>query len=256
MPRRLALLVAIIAAFALSACNTAPAAPALSDPKEILLQSVASLQNVKTVQVRGTFGGTVTAEGMGNFDLSTVTLNAAVDVEGKKTQLTVDAPTLLGTNVDLIVLPDNIYFKLVGPLAAFAGLDATGKYTQMPVDAGMIPDDATDPTKAIEEFRTQLAELPTSPEKLADERCGDTDCYHVRIAFSEQDLQELAGDASEQVGSASFDIWSRKNDLRPARMGFAVDAGPQGHVTGNFDLVYDQSVNISAPPADQVAPAP
>ena len=82
MSRRLTSLLALVAALAVAACNTAPAAPELTDPKEILLQSVAAMQNVKTVQIRGSFAGSVAAGDMGSFDLSTVTLEALIDVEG------------------------------------------------------------------------------------------------------------------------------------------------------------------------------
>ena len=255
MSRRPALLLALIASFAVVACQATPAAPPLTDPKEIMVKSVESLQNVKTMQLKGTFTGSVSAQQMGNFDLSSVKLDLGLDVEGKKARMTLDAPSLLGTNLDLIALTDSVYLKMTGPLAGMAGVDTTGKYTKMPIDAGAVPEEATDPSKAIAELRTQLDQLPKAPEKLPDEQCAGTDCYHIRISMSGAELSQLAPGAESQVGSVAFDMWTRKNDLRPGRFAFTVDAGAQGNMTGTFDVTYDQSLDIAAPPADQVAPA-
>jgi hypothetical protein len=256
MSRRIALLIATLASLAIVGCNTAPVAPPLSDPKEILVQSIGSMQGAKTMQLSGSFGGNLNASGMGQFDLSTVKLTVAADVEGKKARITLDAPTLLGTAIDVITLEDSVFMKMTGPLAAMAGMDATGKYLQMPVDSGAVPDEATDPVKALEELRKSLDDLPAAPEKLADEKIGDADAYHVRLSLSGEQLGELSPEAGTAVGDVSLDIWSRKSDVRPVRIGFSVDAGEQGTVTGTFDLTYDAAVNIAAPPADQVVPAP
>lgn len=249
MPRRPALAVAIVAMFALIGCQAAPAAPPLTDPREILVKSVESLQGVKTLVLKGTFSGSVAAEGMGNFDLSSLTLDMSADIAAKKARIQFDAPSILGTNVDVIVADDSVYMKILGPLAGFAGMDTSGKYTQIPADTA--GEEATDPTKAIAELREGLNELPKAPEKLADERCGDQDCYHVRISATGEDLGSLSSGA-EALNSAAIDIFTRKNDLRPARITFSVDAGAQGNATGTFEMTYDGTVDIQAPPADQV----
>jgi hypothetical protein len=252
MPRRLLIVIAFAASLAVVACTNTPAAPALTDPKDILVQSIASLQNVKTATIKGTFTGAVNAAEAGNFDLSSVKIDLALDVPAKKTRATVDAPTLMGTKLDLIVADGNTYLQIVGPLAALIGGDATGKYTKTAVGE-TVPDEATDPAKVIAELRKGVDQLPRAPEKLADERCGDQDCYHVRLALTGADLATLgAGEAG--IGNVSVDIFTRKNDLRPGRITFALDMGAQGNVGGTFEFTYDQGVNISAPPADQIAP--
>jgi len=252
MPRRLLIFLALTASLAVVACSSTPQAPALTDPKEILVKSVESLATVKTATIKGTFSGSVNATGTGAFDLSSVKLDLAVDVPAKKTRVTVDAPTIMGTNLDLIVADGNLYLKVLGPMAGLLGGDATGKYMKTAVGE-TVPDEATDPTKAIEELRKGIDQLPKAPEKLADERCGDQDCYHVRLALTGADLATLgAGDG--EIGSVSVDIWSRKNDLRPGKITFSLDMGAQGIVGGTFEFTYDQGVNISAPPADQIAP--
>jgi hypothetical protein len=251
MPRRLLIFLALTASLAVVACSSTPQASPLTDPKEILVKSVASLATVRTATIKGTFSGSVNATGTGAFDLSSVKLDLAVDVPAKKTRVTVDAPTIMGTNLDLIVADGNLYLKVLGPMAGLLGGDATGKYMKTAV-GDTVPDEATDPTKAIEELRKGIDQLPKAPEKLADERCGDQDCYHVRLAMTADELGELAEGAT--MGSLSVDLFSRKNDLRPAKISFAMDLGAQGNVGGTFDFTYDQGVNISAPPADQIAP--
>jgi hypothetical protein len=252
MPRRLLIFLALTATLAVVACSSTPQAPTLTDPKEILVKTVASLANVKTATIKGTFAGSVNATGTGAIDLSTVKLDLAVDVPAKKTRLTVDAPTIMGTNLDLIVADGNLYLKVLGPMAAFLGSDATGKYTKTAADTGTVPGEASDPAKVIEELRKAIDDLPKAPEKLADEQCSGQDCYHVRIALTAAELGAMAEGA--EMGAVSVDFWTRKSDLRPGRISFAMDMGAQGNVTGTFDFAYDQGVNISAPPADQIAP--
>jgi hypothetical protein len=250
MSRRLLIFLALTASLAVVACSSTPQAPPLTDPKEILVKSIASLADVKTATIKGTFNGSINAGATGTFDLSSVKVDLGVDIPAKKTRVTVDAPSLMGTNLDLIVADGNTYIKAIGPVAALLGGDATGKYTKTAV--GTVPDEASDPAKAIEELRKAIDGLPKAPEKLPDERCGDQDCYHVRIALTADELGELAEGAT--MGSVSVDFWSRKSDLRPAKITFAMDMGAQGNVGGTFEFTYDQGVNISAPPADQIAP--
>jgi len=256
MPRR-ALLLVLFAIFAITACNTTPAAPPLTDPKEILVKSVTSLKDIKTVQIHGTFEGTVEAPGMGSFDLKSVSLDLSADLPAKKLRLMVDAPSLLGTNIDAIVLEDAAYVKMAGMLAGFLGLGSSGDYTKFPIGAeeGTVPEDATDPAKAIEELRKSLDKLPRAPEKLADEKCGDTDCYHIRIALDAADLKSLSPEAGSEVSNVALDLLVRRNDLRPGRLSFSVDAAELGTVTANFEMRYDGGVDIKAPPDDQITEA-
>lgn len=251
MTRRLLAALAALA-FVLVACG-APAAPALTDPKEILSQSVLSLKNVKTIDVKGTLTGTVNAAQMGSLPLDGTTIAMALDIAAKKASFVLDAPSFLGTKVDALLIDKAAYYKVAGPLAGFVGADPTGKYTK--VDAGAAassaPVDATDPQKAIDELKAALDKLPSPPTKQADERCGDTDCYHVNVAVTGEQLAQL-GAVGAEAFSFTFDIWSRKNDLRPAKFVLGFDGGDQGAVTATFDLTYDGAVTIEAPPDDQV----
>jgi hypothetical protein len=256
--RRPLLLIASIAAvlaLVIGACsNAASQAPALTDPKEILTQSVLSIKDVKTVEIVGALSGKLdVAELGGSLDLSSTTIAAAADIPNQKAQVKIDAPTLLGTKLDAIVVDGVAYVKIDGPLAGMAGFEA-GKYVKQDVpEASDKP--VTDPAeldKQIDEFQKQLDELPNPPTKEADEKCGDQDCYHVQIKASAEDMKELDPQAGSMTGDVTIDWLARKSDLRPAKLTISIATPDMGTLGITLDFKYDGSVNISAPPADQV----
>jgi hypothetical protein len=257
MPRRLIALIALLGALTVIACQGAPAAPALSDPKEILTQTVLALNNVKTVQIKGDLTGSVQVPNSGALDLKGTTLNLDADIAGKKAHVTVAVPSFMGTSAEAIVLDTVAYFKVSGPLAGMVGADTTGKFkkTDLPAASGDPGAIVTDPTAAIAELKAQLDKLP-APTKAADEKCGDQDCYHTVLKLTDKDLSALASSAPDpsMAGTFTIDVWSRKNDLRPAKLAFGVDAGTQGSGTLTLTITYDQALTIAAPPADQIAP--
>lgn len=258
MSRRFALnLVALIAtaSVTLAACAQAPAAPALSDPKEILTATVLSLKDVKTVEFTGSFTGNLDVPELGTpLDLSTVKISGAADISGKA-KLSVDAPTILGTKIDALVVGSAAYYKIAGPLAAMAGASAD-KFTKVdvPQESGKPVTDAAELAKAIDEFKTALDKLPTPPTKGADEKCGDQDCYHVTLKMTAADIKALDPTSTTTEGDFSLDLWSRKNDLRPAKIQLSVTTPQTGTVGMVFDFKYDVTVSVEAPPADQIAP--
>lgn len=255
MTRRLFSVLAVLA-LALVACAS-PAAPALTDPKEILTQSVQSLKDVKTIDIKGSLTGSVTAEGMGSIALDGTTLAMAMDIAAKKASLTLDAPSFLGTKVEAIVIDKTAWFRILGPLASMAGGDATGKFTKTDVSSfgADTPADPAAVQKSVDELKAALDKLPSAPTKEADEKCGDTDCYHVKFALTSDQLAQLgASEAGTMPFSMTFDYWARKNDLRPAKIALGVDAQTQGSVTATFDMTYDGTITVNEPPADQVAP--
>ncbi|MBA2381433.1 MAG: hypothetical protein H0V73_04905 [Chloroflexi bacterium] len=258
MTRRLAFLpIALVAVLSLvfAACSPTPAAaPALTDPKEIVTKGVTSLVDVKSFEFTGTFTGNVTAAQMGNFDLSTIKLAGAVDVANKTAKFNLDAPSLLGSKLDAIVVGDAAYYKVSGALAA--GLKGSAdKYTKVPVPtaSGDPAAAATDITKLVAQLQTSLAMLPSPLTKGTDEKCGDADCYHVTTTVTGAQLQAL-GAGSTADGDLKFDLWTLKSNYRPAKIGLSMTSASLGTFGFALDIKYDVSVSISAPPADQVLP--
>ncbi len=255
MIRRLSLLpIAIVATLSLvlAACGATPAAPALTDPKEILTKAAVSLNDVKTFEFSGTFSGSVKAAALGNFDLSTVKMSGSVDAKNKKLKFSLDAPSLLGTKIDAIVLDTVAYYKIAGPFAAMLGASAD-KYTKadVPTASGNPAADVTDVAKTVTDIQAALSKLPTPPVKAADEKCGDQDCYHVTLTVSQADLKAL-DPTSSVSGDISLDIWTHKSDYRPAKLVVSATTVDLGTFGLTLDLSYDMAVSVDAPPADQV----
>jgi hypothetical protein len=252
---------ASVVSLLLAACGSqTPAAPALTDPKDILSKTVLSLKDVKTVEMTGSFTGNVTVPNMGALDLSTTKLSAAMDIPNKKAKFSLDAPSVLGTKVDAILLDQVAYLKVSGLLAGSLGL-TPDKYskTDLPTPSAEPSASAltaTEVADAVAKINEALAKLPTPPTKGADEKCGDTDCYHVTLKVTADDLKSLDPSVSAiaQTGDIALDVWTRKNDLRPAKVSISITSPEIGTVGITFELKYDGSVSVDAPPADQIAP--
>jgi hypothetical protein len=257
--RRFALILAALlttTSLVFAACQTAPAAPLLTDPKEILTETVVSLKDLQTVEFTGSFTGTVEAAELGgNFDLSSVKLSGALDVPNKKARFSLDAPTLLGTNIEALLVGDAAYYKIEGMLAGMVGA-TPGKYTkaEVPESSGEPMTDPEEIAKAVDDIRAALDELPNAPTKGADEKCGDQDCYHVTITATADQLQELDPTGGAASGDVTFDLWTRHSDRLPAKLSVSVDSPEVGTVGMTFEFRYGVSVSVDAPPADQIAP--
>jgi hypothetical protein len=268
MLRRVAALLAVLA-LVLAACGS-NAAPALVDPKEILAKSATSMKDVKTLHLAVALNGKVSADLAGGagggsatpFDLSGTTATLDADIAGGKLKASATIPALFGTGGEIIVTDGALYYKISGPAAP------TDKYTKITIPTDLLKNLAPtetalpsmNPQVAIDELNKQLAKLP-APTKLADEKCGDTDCYHIQLHVTAQDLAALAptaasaspdASASAATGDVTIDVWTRKNDLRPAKLVIALNMGAQGNLNTTIDATYDAALTIAAPPADQV----
>ncbi len=257
MIRRLALLpIALVAVLSLvlAACSSTPAAPALTDPKEIVTKGVTSLVDVKTLEITGSFTGSVKAAQLGNFDLSTIKLDAAIDSTNKTAKLSLDAPTLLGTKIDALMVGGSAYYKVAGMLGATLHASAD-QYTKVavPTASGDPAAAATDVTKIVAQMQAALTQLPSPLTKAADEKCGDVDCYHVSTVVTAAQAKAL--DATSTLdGDVTVDLWTRKSDYRPAKISLSLTSPTLGTFGMAFDIKYDVAVNVTAPSADQIAP--
>jgi hypothetical protein len=244
----------------LTACTGTPGAAQLDDPADILTQSITSLQDVESMSVHGDVSGNAAMPDLGaaGLDLTGTTVDLAVDVADKSARIQASLPSLMGTSLDAIVVDEQVYLKLAGPMAGFLGTDGT-KYLTM--DASEAGDEAAqaaqDPTKALEELRAAIADLPTAPTKLEDQACGDEQCYHVQVKVTAEDLAALEDtDAAlaDVSGDLTLDVLSRKSDLHPASITLTVVSPDAGNLQAEFTFDYDGDVSIAAPSADQTVP--
>jgi hypothetical protein len=265
MSRRLIPFLVAIAAI-IAACGGASSAPALTDPKEILSKTAASLSDVKTVHIKAELAGKVdpsiatggTGSGGAQFDLTGSTLEGDLDIKGSQAKVTASVPALLSFAAELIATGGNAYLKTSLTGDKYQKLDAGALTGGLPLPS--LPTSASpDPSAAaamLDQLKTELDKLP-APVKLDDAKCGDQDCYHVQLKISSTDIPDASALPSGLAGAVTVDIYSRKSDYRPARLVISVDGGTQGNLTATVDLSnYDAAVTVSAPPADQISDQP
>lgn len=238
----------VVAAIVVGACGGST--PALSDPGEILAKAVEALQKAKTVHLEATVDGAVTLDLLGTgtaseLALTGTSLQADLDIANGNLHLTLAVPALLGMTAEVIVVGEDSYTK-----SSF-----TGTYFQKgsTSDAG-IPVDTSDPEASLEELKDWLARPEVDPKKLDDAKCGSKTCYQVQIDLSTEDLKALVPDA-EDVGEAIvvLTVLVEKDTLLPASVVVTGTAAELGELTLTLTMSrWDESLTITAPPADQV----
>lgn len=244
----LAPLVLPLAVVLVAAC--APSAPQLSDPKEILVRSLETLQQTKSVHLVADVSGQFPLDPLGigssrPLDFSGTRLEGDLDIAGKKARLSFSAPAF-NLSGEVIQVGETSYLKvsLLGD-----------KYVKSTTDEAGVPAEVSDPQQAIADLRAALDELATPPEKLGDEKCGDADCYRVALRVAASELAELGalGGSSGGPGDVRLEVWVRKSDLRPAKVALTAAAAGQGSLSVTLTLSdFDRPVTIVEPPPDQV----
>jgi hypothetical protein len=291
MHRRLAGLLAM-SAIALAACSAGatPAPTPIADASTIITQSLDALSKAQTVHVKADVTGTIPfdlsslmgggsgtpAASGGSMDLAGSYIEATVDINGKKGTATVALPVLLGLKADAIMDGDTSYTRinLMG--------DKWQKSVSSP-EPGASPSPSQDAATMAAQLEKALTASGVTATKLANEKCGDVDCYHVQIKAP---ASALKGDASGLLsglgglggglgglaggitgspapgaspivgGDVTIDWWAQTTDLRPAKIVLVVDAGGAPiTITAVMDS-YDKPVTVSPPPADQVTDNP
>jgi hypothetical protein len=277
MTRFRATLVALLtlAALVAAGCGGSTTASPIADAKEILVRSAEAAQSAKTVHVKvelagslpmgdlsGILGGLLpgasaapsaspaASSSSSGLKLDGTTAEGDVDFEGPAAHLGFTAPALLGLTGDLIAVDDAVYVKVSLFGDKYQKLDSSSL-------GGATPSPAVSPSPTApltDQLQQALDALPTPPTKLADETCGDTQCYHVQVKLDQATAGALESLAPGVTGSGTLDVYVRKNDLRPSRIVFTGEAGSASGLTLTVTFSdWDKSVSIQAPPADQVS---
>jgi hypothetical protein len=255
--RALTLASALAVAFGLvvAGCGSTPSGPQLTDPQEILTRSVQGLADAKTVHIKADIGGQLQlnlGQGSGSsLDLKGTTGEGDLDLVASKARISLKTPLLFGLTADAIAVDNALYLRT----------SMTGtRYTRTGGSAAGSGGASLDPKQAIAALRTQLDALPKPPVKLGDEQVDGHDCYHVQVGMPAAALAATLGPLglpTTGMTDGTLDVWAAKDTLRPAKV--RIRAGSTGTVTLDLTLTlsaYDQTVNISAPPADQVGSTP
>jgi len=238
----------VVAAIAVGACGGST--PALSDPGEILTKAVESLQKTKTVHMEATVDGTVSLDLLGtgqagDIALTGTKLTADIDIEAGDLSASLAVPAILGLTADVIVVGDDSYTRT----------SMTGdKYQKGSASGSGLPVDASDPEQTLKDLQEWLKKPEVGPEKLDDASCGTKSCYQVKVDLTADELGALIPEAGDLGGAAVvLTILVEKDTLRPASMTFDVAAAELGDVTLTLSFSkWDDALDISAPPADQV----
>ncbi len=260
--RRLAAPLALLSgvAIALAACGSTPSLPALTDPNEIITAALKTTEGAKSVHIDVTLDGSINADLTGTggagtaLPLTGTTAAADVDMAGGKAHATFAVPAFLNLNGEVIQIGETSYLKtsLSGP--QYETTQATDSLPVDPTDASGIFDDVGD-------FLTADG---VDPVKGDDVDCGGRQCYTVSIELTPEELAALGADQAAtaglpiDLGSASLAVTIRveKDTYRLAGLRTVVSLGEQGSLTVDLTLSrWDQPMDISPPPADQVKPA-
>jgi hypothetical protein len=256
LPGAVGLLAGIV--IVVAACG-APALPALTDPTEIVTAALASTEGAKSVHVEARLEGSINADLTGaggpgtSISLQGTTASADVDMANGKAHASVAVPALLNLSADVIQIGPTTYFKssLGGP--QYEAMEATDELPVDPTNAAGIFDDVGD----------LLTAEGVDPVKGDDVDCGGRQCYTVMIELTPDELAALGGAAASELvpldlaaASLAFTIRVEKDTRLLAGINTVASLGTQGALT--LDLAFskwDQPVDISPPPADQIKPA-
>lgn len=259
-PNRLGTLLALLsgATVALAACG-GPSLPALTDPSEIITVALKATEGARSVHVDVTVDGSISADLTGTgaagtaIPLTGTTAAADVDMAAGKAHATFAIPAFLNLNGELIQIGETSYVKtsLTGPL--YEAQEAADSLPVDPTDASGIFDDVGD-------FLTADG---VDPVKGDDADCGGRQCYTVSIEITPEELAALGADQATaglpiDLGATSLALTIRveKDTYHLAGLTAVASLGEQGSITVGLTFSkWDQPMDISPPPADQVKPA-
>lgn len=259
-PRQNAALPALLGGLALvlAACGS-PSLPALTDPTEIVTAALKATETAKSVHLDMTLDGSINADLTGSGTATDLPLNgttaaADVDMAGGKAHATFAIPAFLNLNGELIQIGETSYVKT----------SLTGPQFETQVATDSLPVDPTDASGIVDDVGDFLTKDGVDPVKGDDVDCGSKRCYSVSIELTPEELAALGAGQAEalglplDVGSASLAITIRveKDTYHLAGVTTVASLGEQGTLTLVLTMSkWDQPMDISPPPPDQVKPA-
>jgi len=258
------------AALVVGACGGDPPVPDLEDPRDILAVAAATTTAATSVHAEFRADGTISLDLMGAglaapIDLADTTLSGDLDLINGNGRATFAAPGILGLRGEVILVDGTLFAKttLTGP-----------RYRTIPIGDGTPPVTDASPSPAglsavLATIVDLIAHPSLAPTKGADIDCGGSRCYAVAVTLTPATLAALAADGVDlgdllpvdlpipDLIDATIDLTVRVEKPTGRLAGVAADGalGAAGSVTLDLGLSrWDESVDIQAPPADQVQP--
>lgn len=230
----------------------------LTDPAEILTRGAEATSEADSFHMTLTVTGSVIDPETGaEIPLDGVTVEGDINVADDAAHVTFAVPFLLGLSGEAIVLGEDVYL-----LSSLSG----DKWVHMPAGRASSPSPApTAPAEIADKVAEFLATEGVSPEKLADEECGEDTCYHVRLNISAAALAAHPGSMPDMgeygslvpddafTGPLVVDLLFDRDGLWLRQVSTTAADPAAGDASLSLALSdYNLSFDISAPPADEV----
>ncbi len=234
----------------LVACQSTPA---LTDPTDIITNGLEATTSVKSFHMSLALDGKFKMSPTGGtVDLSSTSLDADIDINGKQAHLTFAVPALLGISGDVVL-------HRQGPRSRRAW---AGKVLDMSSDVvgSFEPSASPDTAAMIKQVKDFLAKDGVETKKLADVACGDRHgSYQVSVSIPSSLMKDEAGAVASMDPSTIFGdalvlnlLFDReKLWLTEVSTDVASDTMGTFSVTLSFDN-FDEDVTVSPPPDAQV----
>jgi hypothetical protein len=260
-----------------AACGGTPTASLLTDPTAILAAAASETAAATSVHADVTADGSLSLDltGTGNglpLSLAGTTASADVDIAGGDARATFSLPGVLGLRGELIAVDGTSYVKttLTGPQYQASALGAGGTAS---------PAASADTAGMLEALTSFLARPELAPTKGDDVACGNSTCYTVHIELTPEELAALGGEAGAMplpstlpvpmpdLGDLGVDLTIRVDQATTRLAGLtavitpggpAASAGAANASAATIDVTFskwNESLTVTAPPADQVQPA-
>jgi hypothetical protein len=240
----------------------------LTDPNVILAAAASSTASATSVHVDVTADGPIEFDPFGTgagaaINLRGTTAAADLDLAKRNLRATFSSPNLMGIAGELIVLDGTAYLKstLTGP-----------KYLTTTVPTA--PDASPAPSaQALGGISDLLTSADLEPSKGDDVPCAGGTCYTINIKLTPEKVAALGGGSGTGAipsapipgitlpnlsdATADIAIHVEQTTNRLSDIDAVVHLGDVGdpHVVVTFTK-WNEPVAVTAPPADQVAPAP
>lgn len=261
LPAGLGLLTGLV--LTLSACGGGPSLPVLTDPNEIITAALTSAEGAKSVHVDVTVDGSVRVDLLGTGNAASLSLagtsaSADLDMALGKARVTFAVPVVMNLNGELIQIGETSYLKS----------SQTGPQYQTFAATDSLPVDPTDASGLFDDVGDLLTADGVDAVKGDDVDCGGRQCYTVTAELSADELAALGagrlptGDlpiddlpVDVEVTSLALTLRVEKDTYHLAGIGVIASLGEEGSL--DLDLTmskWDQPMDISPPPADQVKP--
>ncbi|MEP6639619.1 MAG: LppX_LprAFG lipoprotein [Chloroflexota bacterium] len=258
MIRRFPIALALVAMLAITACNSAPTGPTLTDPTAIVTAALKSTEAAKSVHLDLAVDGTATVAiplggGTGTpVDLSGTTAAADIDLVKPAARATFSLQAGLTLKGEAIVVDGKTYLKtpLTGPLYQVSA-------------AGALPIDPSNTKGLIAALGDLLLKPGVVLAKGDDVACGPKRCYTVTTQLTAEQLGTATGGATAglpvDLAGATLKLTILVEAALPYHLSgvTAVLSMPSGSALTAVVTAskWDEPVTVTAPSADQVKPA-